>query len=36
MIIVYDPYGELKKVADEILEMNEAKKPDIGGKHGKR
>lgn len=36
MIIVYDPYGELKKIADEISAMNEAKKPDSGGKNGKR
>lgn len=35
-MIVYDPYGELKKVVDEISAMNEAKKPDSGGEHGNR
>lgn len=35
-MIVYDPYGELKKIVDEILAMNEAKKQSSGGKHGKR
>lgn len=34
-MIVYDPYGELKKVVDEISAMNRAKKPGSGGKHGK-
>jgi hypothetical protein len=35
-MIVYDPYGELKKVVDEISAMNEAKKQSGGGKHGNR
>lgn len=35
-MIVYDPYGELKKVVDEISAMNEVKKQDSGGKHGNR
>lgn len=33
---VYDPYGELKKVVDEISAMKEAKKPKNGGKNGNR
>lgn len=35
-MIVYDPYGELKKVVDEILAMNTVKSPGSGGKNGKR
>ena len=34
-MIIYDPYGELKKIVDEILTMNKTKKVGSGGKHGK-
>ena len=30
-MIIYDPYGELKKVVDEISAMKEAKKPEKTG-----
>lgn len=35
-MIVYDPYGELKKVVDEISAMNDTKKQSGGWKHGNR